>query len=216
MKTFKLTESVKKHLKEENLVKNISFLGFSETIPGEELYQQVFDAASVLAKNGYTIVNGGGPGIMRASTEGAHHGGGAAIGITFFPKDATHFEGHDPDNKVDELVETETYLERTLKLLDYGDIYIVFNGGTGTISEFGMAWGLARLYFGHHKPFILFGDFWYPILEAFAKNMLLREEELQVYKIVTKIQDIVPTIHEFEIELDKVKHDHAIPSPFRL
>ena len=36
---------------------------------------------------------------------------------------------------------------------------MVFNGGTGTISEFGMAWGLARLYFGNHKPMVLFGRF---------------------------------------------------------
>lgn len=212
----KLTREEKRHIEKERIVKNIAFLGYSEADPKSKLYQQVFDVASVVAKNGYTIVNGGGPGVMRASTEGAHYGGGRAIGITFFPKDATHFEGHDPDNRVDELVETKNYLERTLKLLEYGDIYIIFNGGTGTISEFGMAWGLARLYFGHHKPFILFGDFWYSILEAFAQNMLLREEELQVYKIVTKIQDVVPTIKEFEIELDKVKHDHAIPSPFRL
>jgi len=51
------------------------------------------------------------------------------------------------------------YVERTLKLLELGEIYVIFNGGTGTISEFGMAWGLARLYFGNHKPMVLFGQF---------------------------------------------------------
>jgi predicted Rossmann-fold nucleotide-binding protein len=99
---------------------------------------------------------------------------------------------------VDELLEEKTYVERTLKLLDYGDVYVVFNGGTGTFSEFGMAWGLARLHFGHHKPLILFGGFWYPILEQVATHMRLRKEELEVYKIVTEVSEVVPTIKQFE------------------
>lgn len=194
-------------------IKNVTFLGYSETHPGEPLYQQAFDVAAAVAKEGYVVVNGGGPGVMRASTEGAHSAGGQAIGVTFYPADATFFEGHDPNNDVDELVETGSYLERTLKLLDYGDIYVIFNGGTGTISEFGMAWGLARLYFGHHKPLVLFGGFWYPILEELGRHMRLREEEMRVYKIITEVDHVVPAIKEFEEELAKIEHDHE-ENPF--
>ncbi len=75
-----------------------------------------------------------------------------------------------------------------------GDIYLVFNGGTGTVSEFGMAWGLAKLYFGHHKPLILFGTFWHEIMETFGRNMLIRPEELKVYRIVTTPEDVLREI----------------------
>ncbi|MBI2590396.1 MAG: LOG family protein [Candidatus Blackburnbacteria bacterium] len=185
------------------MAKNVTFLGYSDTKPGEKLYQEAYGVAAEVAKAGYAVVNGGGSGVMRASTEGAHSVGGHAVGITFYPENITFFEGRDEDNKVDELLETKTYVERTLKLLDYGDIYVIFNGGTGTISEFGMSWGLARLYFGRHKPLILFGGFWYPILEEIARNMKLRKEELEVYKIVTEVEQVVPAIREFEAKTPK-------------
>jgi predicted Rossmann-fold nucleotide-binding protein len=121
---------------QSRLIKNVTFLGYSEALKTDELYQQAFDAAAAVAKRGYVIVNGGGPGVMRAATEGAHYVGGRAIGITFYPKGQMRFEGADPENKVDELIVAKNYLERTLKLLEYGDVYILFNGGTGTISSF--------------------------------------------------------------------------------
>ncbi|OGY07996.1 MAG: hypothetical protein A2700_00080 [Candidatus Blackburnbacteria bacterium RIFCSPHIGHO2_01_FULL_44_64] len=195
-------------------VKNVTFLGYSQAVPGDSLYQSAFDVAAAVSRAGYVVVNGGGPGVMRASTEGAQYAGGKAVGITFYPKNATFFEGHDTGNNVDKMIETKSYLERTLKLLDYGDIYVIFNGGTGTVSEFGMAWGLARLYFGHHKPLILFGGFWYPILEEFGKHMKLRPEELKVYRILTEVDEVVPTIHLFEKELGEA-HLRDPYNPFK-
>src|SRR3989338_8909878 len=101
------------------------------------------------------------------------------------------------------------YLERTLKLLEVGQVHIIFNGGTGTISEFGMAWGLARLYFGHHKPLILYGDFWHEIIFAFTRGMYIRPEERQVFKIVSKPEDAIGAIDEFEKKLGSQEHDHS-------
>lgn len=176
------------------MIKTVTFFGSSEVKTGSPVYDAAFRTAKLLAQNRYEVVNGGGPGVMKASSEGARAGGGKAIGITFNPKDMTHFEGHDPTNPIDELILSENYVERTMKLLERGDVYVVFNGGTGTISEFGMAWGLARLYFGHHKPLILFGSFWHEILEAFGRNMLIRPEELKVYRIVTTPEDVLEEI----------------------
>ena len=158
------------------------------------MYDSSFRTAKLLAQEGYKIINGGGPGIMRASSEGARAGGGKSLGITFNPKDMTHFEGRDPQNPVDEEIMCENYVERTIKLLEAGDVYVFFNGSTGTISEFGMAWGLARLYFGHHKPLILYGEFWHRILESFGQTMLIRPEELKVYRIVTTPEEAVEEI----------------------
>lgn len=184
--------------KQKRYINAVSFLGYSKALKDNPLYKDVVDVAKVLAERDYTIVNGGGPGVMEAASVGAHLGGGKSIGVTFYPKDIQIFEGRSKENKLDKEIVTRNYLERTLKLLEYGDAYIIFNGGTGTISEFGMAWGLARLYFGHHKPFILYGEFWADILSAFAANMLLRPEELLVYKIATSPEDVVRELEEFE------------------
>jgi len=176
------------------LIRNVTFLGFSEAEPGGELYESAFNTAKLLVEMGYMVVNGGGPGVMRAATEGAHAAKGRAIGIYFSPKGMTNFEGKDPQNKVDQEILCPDYVQRTLKLLDYGDCYLIFAGGTGTISEFGMAWGLARLYFGNHKPMVLFGRFWREIIDTFAQNMLLRSEEMRVYKIVETAKEAVKAV----------------------
>lgn len=182
------------------MIRKVVIFGFSETKPGEKLYQDAFEVAKVLAEAGYIIVNGGGPGVMRAASEGAKAGGGKTIGIYFSPSGMTRFEGRDPKNPLDEEILVPNYVERTLKLLEYGDICLIFAGGTGTVSEFGMAWGLARLYFGHHKPFILYGDFWHEIIEAFKKNMPLRKEELSVYRIVKTPEEALIAVRELALE----------------
>jgi predicted Rossmann-fold nucleotide-binding protein len=82
--------------------------------------------------------------------------------------------------------------------MSMADVYILFNGGTGTISEFGMAWGLARIHFGHHRPLILFGQFWHEIIESLGKHMKLRPEELKVYHIVTTPEETVIKVKSLE------------------
>jgi len=181
------------------MIKTVTFFGFSESKPGDAEYDAAFQAAKLLAQNGYHIVNGGGPGVMLAATEGAHAGGGKATVVSFVPKDMTHCEGRYAQNKADKEIIKPNYLERTLELLNLGEIYVVFNGGTGTISEFGMAWGLARLYFGHHRPLILFGSWWHEIMEAFAENMRIRDLELKVYRIVTTPEEVLQEIEKLNL-----------------
>ncbi len=194
-------------------IKNITFLGYADAKEVDDPYRAAFKVAALCAKEGYTVVNGAGPGIMKASTLGAHSAGGKAIGVTFYPgSDVLFFEGRDKSNEVDQLIVEKNYLERTLRLLALGQIYVIFNGGTGTISEFAMAWGLARLHFGHHKPLILYGDFWQEIIFAFTRGMYIRSEERQVYKIVNKPEQVIVAIEEFRRLVAKKEHNHVSPS----
>jgi hypothetical protein len=75
------------------------------------------------------------------------------------------------------------------------------------MSEFGTAWVLAKIYFGHHKPFILYGSFWKEIIATLKKNMNLDEQELSVFKIVTKRSDVLPTIVKFEKRLQAIDNN---------
>jgi len=186
-------------------IQAVTFLGYADAEKGTPLYDEARETARLVAERGITVVNGGGPGVMMAATEGAHDGGGKAYVATFRPKYMENFEGRDPRNEADKEIVMNNYLERTMKLLELGNAYLIFNGGTGTVSEFGMAWGLARLYFGHHKPLILFGGFWYPIMEAFATNIKIRPEELRVYKIVTTPRQAVEALWWYETQLTEGK-----------
>lgn len=189
-------------------IDRVAIFGFADAKEGENLYQDTVAVAKALAEVGYIVVDGGGPGVMRAATIGAKQGGGKVIGVTFYPKEAHNFEGKDPYNEVDEEVITHNYVERTVRLMERGQVYVIFNGGTGTISEFGMAWGLARLYFGHHKPLILYGEFWKDIIEVFKKNMKIRPEELRVFKFANSPSEVLLAISEFGREIKAGIHQH--------
>lgn len=179
-------------------IKNIAFFGDSNTPKDDPTYKDAFKVAKILAKEGYTIVNGGGPGIMNASTQGAEEVGGKTISVTFNPENAPGFEGRYLENVTDKEIVTENYIERMFKLMETGHAFIIFKGGSGTMSEFGTAWVLAKLYYGHHKPFILYGEFWVDIIDAIQRNMNIDKEELSVFEICSKPEEVLPTIKRFE------------------
>lgn len=192
-------------------IEKVTFLGYADAKEGDELFKEAYEVAKLCAQKGYIVVNGAGPGVMKAATLGAKSVGGKTIGITFYPKDLILFEGRDESNPVDELIVEDNYLARTLKLIETGQTFIFFNGGTGTISEFAMAWGLARLYYGHHKPLILYGDFWHEIIFAFTKSMFIRPEERHVFKVVAKPVDVIEAIEELESRIASGEHRHRDP-----
>jgi uncharacterized protein (TIGR00730 family) len=200
----------KSKVEKAKTIEQVAIFGYADCQDNDKLCGSVATVTAKLAEAGYTIVDGGGPGVMRAATMGAKAAGGKVVGVTWYPKDLKHFEGRDPKNFFDKEIKTDSYVERTLTLMKEGQVYVVFNGGTGTISEFGMAWGLARLYFGHHKPLILYGKFWEKVMKAFKENMLIRPEELKVYKIVTSSEGVLKAIKEFEKEIEAGEHDHHI------
>lgn len=191
-------------------IHRVAIFGHADADSKDPLFRQVMEVSKLLAEYGYTIVDGGGPGLMKAATQGAKSVGGRVIGVTLYPSDMTNFEGRDPQNLIDEEIKTDSYLERTLTLMREGQVYVVFKGGTGTISEFAMAWGVARLYFGHHKPLILYGKFWKKIIKAFKENMSLRPQELKVFKIVDSPEEVLEAIVEFEKEIDRGEHNHHL------
>jgi uncharacterized protein (TIGR00730 family) len=187
-------------------IEQVAIFGYADALVKGNLFQTVLEVAKKLAEAGYIVVDGGGPGVMRAATLGAKEADGKVIAVTLNPSDMSHFEGKDPKNLFDVEIKTSSYVERTLTLMEQGQVYVIFQGGTGTISEFGMAWGLARLYFGHHKPLILYGKFWEKIIKAFKENMLLRPEELKVFKIVETPDGVLDAIAEFEKEIERGQH----------
>lgn len=189
-------------------IKTVSCLGFADALPHDQVYTDAFEVGKILAENGYAVADGGGPGVMRAATQGAESVGGHTIGVTFYPKDITNFEGRDANNKFDKEIKTNNYLERTLKLLEVGQAYVIFKGGVGTISEFGMAWELASLYAGHSKSLILYGKFWEKIMVAMVSQMIMRPDNLQVYRVVESPGEVVAALNMFEAAMVRTAIKH--------
>lgn len=187
--------------KDNRFISKVAFFGYADAKPETGLYKEAYNTARLLARNNFTIVNGGGPGVMQASTEGAESAGGKTVAVTFYPHDAPGFEGRYVKNIVDREIVTGNYVERMFKLLEVADLYVIFRGGTGTVSEFGTAWVLARLYYGHHKPFILYGDFWYEVMSVLQRQLFMRGTEERVYRIVNTPEEVLDAVTVFEREM---------------
>ena|SRR5579859_784011 len=113
--------------------RSVTVFGWSESRPGDAVYEAARDVACLLAKHGLTVVSGGFGGQMEAAARGAKEGGGKTIGVTFYSVLATKFEaGTGASSYLDQEIKTGTYLERTLKLIALCDAFICFNGETGT------------------------------------------------------------------------------------
>ena len=173
-------------------MKKIAFLGGSAWKEEDQPYKDAYDTAKLLAECGYEIVNGGGSGVMRASTLGAKTVQGKVLAITYHPsKKKENYEGVDKGNPFDEEIITLSYFDRTKVMLQNTDAHIVFNGSTGTISEFGMTWASSRIHEGEHKPIILLGEFWQDFLDVIKKTMYMRPGEVELLKICTKPEEVL-------------------------
>ncbi len=182
-------------------IKRIAIFGSADVDQDHPLYHEVFEIASYLSRQGKVVVNGGGPGVMLAATLGAQAVGGETLTVTFYPKNMPEFEGADQDNVPDEEIKTGNYIERMFGLFDQADAYIIFKGGTGTLSEWSTAWLLAHLYYGNHKPLILYGEFWHEVMEVIDRHFFIDEKEHQVYKIVEDQDGLIKALTAFEQEL---------------
>ncbi len=184
-------------------IRRVAIFGSADVDDKHPLYQEAFNVARYLAYNDKVVVDGGGPGVMDAATAGAESAGGETLAVTFYPKDMPEFEGRHHENNVDKEIKTANYIERMFGLMDNADAFVIFEGGTGTLSEWATAWLLAHLYYGNHKPLILYGDFWHEVMRVIGKHFFVGEKEHQVYKIVKDEGGLIEALKEFEEELEE-------------
>lgn len=173
--------------KTKTVIKRVAFMGDAEAKRYSPHYRAAYNTAYLLAKNGYTVVNGGGPGIMLAATLGAKKGGGRVeVAVISHLREPNNFEGSNKRNVAlaDKIYYENNYTKRLSKLIDSADAFIFFKGGTGTISEIGLTWELAKFeYGGFYEPLIFYGKFWKHILDHMKKSLPLTKDEITVYGI---------------------------------
>lgn len=180
-------------------IQKVAMLGGATWEKGEQPYQDAYNVSKILAEAGYEIINGGGAGVMRASTEGAHAGGGRVVAITYHPnKPKRHYEGVDPENKFDDEIITLDYFDRTKVMLQTTQFHIIFKGSLGTLSEFGMSWISSWIHEPNNKPIVLYGEFWIDYLEVIDKHAKITGEEKSIVKVCTAPQEVLEYIKSFK------------------
>ncbi len=143
---------------------------FGSAVPaaGTSEYQVAYELGILLARSGFGVCNGGYGGTMEGSAQGAHDGGGTCIGVT------TRYYSRSSNPWITEVVETETPVERLLRLVDEGDGYVFLPGGTGTLLELAAVWEFMNKGITPRRPAVLLGDFWSEVVST-VKGGLERE-----------------------------------------
>lgn len=178
-------------------IRMVAFLGGAAWKETDEPYKEAYDVAKVLAENDYLVVNGGGPGVMRASTKGAHAAEGHVIAITYHPnKPKRHYEGVDPENDFDDEIITLDYFDRTKVMLQTTQAHIVFRGSIGTLSEYGMTWISSWIHEPDSKPIVLYGHGWEEFLDMIKKQFLVHHSEDNMFKICKTPQEVLEFINQ--------------------
>lgn len=176
-------------------IRKIAFLGGAAWQPSDKVFKDAYETAKLLAQEGYEIVNGGGPGVMKAASLGAKAANGRVLAITYHPnKPKMHYESVDTENTFDEEIITLDYFDRTKVMLQNSDVHVVYNGSLGTISELGMTWVSSWIHEPDHKPIILFGEFWKDFISFVKKDMLLTHDEDKMLKICNTPEEVLEYI----------------------
>ncbi len=184
-------------------LQKVAFFGGADIDGSHPVYKQAYEAARLTAKLGKTVINGGGPGVMLAATSGARSVGGKTITVAFQPdkQEMPEFSEETVENQPDVKIIMPDLMSRQLGLIDLADLFVIFKGGTGTLSEWTMVWLFAHLKVGHHKPIILYGDFWHQVIKTINQHFLIDEVENSVYTIVSNLDEFFQALKQSESEL---------------
>ena len=145
--------------------KIVSIFGSYTAGTGKTLYAQAYALGHALAEAGYTVANGGYGGTMEAGARGAKEAGGRTIGVT-----CRRFAGRggrrpQANPWIDEEIHEDDPLERTRTMVRLACAFIALPGGTGTLTEWAVAWEYVCKRLVRPKPIFLLGDFWKPAVE---------------------------------------------------
>lgn len=181
-------------------IKRIAFFGDADAKKTDQHFIDAFNTAKLLANAGYIIVDGGGPGVMLAATLGAKEGKGKAEIVIIDEKVdmGPNYEGSGTENKskANKIYRTKNIQERTAKLVEIADAYIIFKGGTGTMAELAFVWEKAKFEYGKHEPLLFFGDCWKNTIENLVENLNFDAIERKVYDFAGSPEEVLKIIKD--------------------
>ena len=150
------------------LDKAVTIFGSARIPPDHPQYRAAEETAYRLARRGFAIITGGGPGIMEAGNKGARRGGAPSIGCNI----ELPFEQR-PNPYVDTLISFRYFLVRRTMFIKYSSAFLIFPGGFGTLDEMFEALTLIQTGKIYHFPVVLFGrEYWKGLLEWLEGAML--------------------------------------------
>jgi len=176
----------------------VSIFGSARTEPKDPYYNLAEQTAAEIVKAGFSVITGGGGGIMEAANKGAADAGGKSIGLNIeLPMEQI------PNPYQNVVLDFRYFFVRKVMFLKYAHGFIVFPGGYGTMDEFFESLVLIQTLKQASFPVILMGsDYWGGLVKWIKETMLKKHsyispEDLDVFTVVDDPSRAVEIIVNF-------------------
>jgi uncharacterized protein (TIGR00730 family) len=177
----------------------ISIFGSARVKPGEPYYEKTVVLARRLAQEGFSVITGGGPGIMEAANKGAAEGGGKSVGMNI----RLPFE-QKPNPYANVHIDYKYFFIRKVMFVKYAMAYIILPGGFGTLDELFEAMTLIQTKRIKSFPVILMGsEYWKGLIDwmkdTMMRDLMIEKDDLDYFQVIDDPEEVVRHIKKFII-----------------
>lgn len=174
----------------------VSIFGSSQMKPGSYYYEKAVELGKKLSKEGFSVITGGGPGIMEGANKGAQQGKGKSVGLNIeIPEEqlANRYQ--------DISLSFRYFFIRKLMFVKYSIAFIIFPGGFGTMDELFEALTLSQTKRIGTFPIILLGkDYWRGLIDWFKLTLIpnntLALADMELISLVDEVNEICQILRE--------------------
>ena len=173
---------------------SISIFGSARTRPDDPRYALAERIARNLSDAGFSVVSGGGHGIMEAANKGAYEGKSLSIGLNI------RLPGEEVANHYQDIsLDFKHFFARKVMFVKYASAYVVLPGGFGTLDELAEILTLIQTGKSRRIPIILVdSDFWQGLIAWLTGTLIpagtIDGEDMDLFKVVDKPQQVVDAI----------------------
>jgi uncharacterized protein (TIGR00730 family) len=177
----------------------VTIFGSARLKPEDAYYQKAEQLGRLLAQNGFSVITGGGPGIMEAANKGAAEAGGKSIGMNI----RLPFE-QKPNPYANIHLDYKYFFIRKVMFVKYAMAYVILPGGYGTMDEFFEALTLIQTKRVKGFPLILMGsEYWQGLLDWLKNSMLHKSmilpSDYEMIQIIDDPEEVVKHIKKYVI-----------------
>ena len=194
-----MSEFVHGYEKMDSIGPCVSIFGSARTQPDHAYYKLATDVSAAVAKAGYGVISGGGPGIMEAANKGAQEADGPSVGLNI----ALPFEqSSNPYIDKDKNISFEYFFIRKVMFVKYAQAFVVFPGGFGTLDELFESLTLIQTKKITRLPIVLVGTkFWGGLIDwiqnVLIENKLISPEDLDLFSVVDTREEVLSCLENF-------------------
>ncbi|HZJ46323.1 MAG TPA: TIGR00730 family Rossman fold protein [Pyrinomonadaceae bacterium] len=199
-----------------SLTRGISIFGSARSKPDDPDYQAAQETAALLAKEGFAVITGGGPGIMEAANRGAFEAGGLSIGCNI----ELPFEQR-PNPYQTRSLTFKYFFVRKMMFVKYSLGFVIFPGGFGTFDELFEALTLIQTKKIRDFPVVLFDTrYWQGLLDWIGEFVLpggkIAEHDLKLFHLTDSPAEVVEIVRNSQNTLNhidkKISDDIRFPT----